>query len=342
MYKKVLPWRLFSHVAALVAACLSLAAPVAAAPQDQPLRVVASFSVLGDMVSQIGGDFIQLTTIVGPGGDVHSFEPRPSDAKALSEAQLLIVNGLGFEGWLPRLVQASGFKGVEVVASRGIAPRALSPEEAAAHSDEHAHKPGKNGGEGGQGNGAQPAQAGAVDPHAWQSLNNGIIYARNIASALIKADPAHAEGYRSRTEYYISEMKKLDAELRQVLQTIPEDKRKVVTSHDAFGYFARDYGVRFISALGISSDAEPSAKEIAGLIALIKQEGSPPVFLEKSTNSRLIKEVARQTGSQIGGTLYSDSLSAPDQPAGTYLGMIKWNAGQLLYALRPKENSQAH
>lgn len=306
----------------LMAACVLAGSPAAAAP----LNVVASFSILGDMVSRIGGDHISLTTIVGPNGDAHSFEPRPSDAKALANAQLLVVNGLNFEVWLPRLVKASGFSGVTVVASDGIVPRLLTNEEMAEYTDQdHADEAGS--GAAGRHN--------AIDPHAWQSLSNGMIYAKNIASALMKADPKNAKDYRSRAEIYISEMKKMDEEVRQVLATIPADSRNVVTSHDAFGYFGRDYGVHFIPALGISSDAEPSAQEMARLVKLVKQSHSKVVFLENVTSPKLAEQIARETGAKVGGTLYSDALAAPDRPAGTYLGMFSWNAGRLIYALKP-------
>lgn len=315
----------------LVAACLLACSAATAAPPKAPLKVVASFSILGDMVGQIGGDHIALTTIVGPNGNVHSFEPRPSDAKALSQAQLLVVNGLNFEGWLPRLEKAAGFNGTEVVASNGVVVRQLSDEDVAKHEDA------KDPGAGAYDDKAHPAE---VDPHAWQSLNNGMIYARNIASALIKADPLNAEDYRARAELYISEMKKLNDEIRQALTAIPEDRRRVVVSHESFGYFARDYGVQFISAMGISSDAEPSAKGLAELIKQVKATHSPAVFLENVSNPKLINQIARETGAKVGGKLYSDALDQPDQPAGTYLGMFKWNAGQMIYALKPGEGAK--
>lgn len=336
MLKKIkqyaLAQRLQAFVLATVAGLLASSVAVAAAPPKAPLNVVASFSILGDMVGQIGGDDIALTTIVGPNGDAHSFEPRPSDAKALAQAQLLVVNGLNFEGWLPRLEKASGFSGTEVVASKGIVARQLSEAEISEHEDGkgHAHGVGH----------IDEAHPGEVDPHAWQSLSNGMVYASNIASALIKADPANAEDYRARAELYISEMKKLDEKIRQTLATIPADRRHVVTSHDAFGYFARDYGVQFISAMGISSDAEPSAKGLAMLINQVKATHSPAVFLENVTNPKLIQQIARETGAKVGGSLYSDALDQPDKPAGTYLGMFKWNAGQLIYALTPGEDAK--
>lgn len=325
---------------AVLAGALSLAAAAPAAeraPAAAPLRVVASFSVLGDMVQQIGGDHIALTTIVGPNGDVHDFEPSPKDSKALAHAQLLLVNGLGFETWMPRLVQASGFKGLKVVATRGITPRRLSAGEQALERAEerrathgHGHSRGKH---------HEPEAAPTdVDPHAWQSLSNGLVYVQNITAGLIKADPAHAADYQSHADMYIAQIKALDAKLKQALAAIPEARRKVVTSHDAFGYFGLAYGVQFISATGISNEAEPSAKEMARLIDQIKKEHVPAVFLENVTNPKLIRQISRETGAEIGGELYSDALAAPDQPAGTYLGMFEWNAGKLIYALGPKQH----
>ncbi|OWT59273.1 metal ABC transporter substrate-binding protein [Candidimonas nitroreducens] len=311
---------------------LSAAVPAAAAdpaPGGAPLRVVASFSVLGDMVQQIGGDHIALTTIVGPNGDVHDFEPSPKDSKALAHAQLLVVNGLGFETWMPRLVQASGFKGLEVVATRGITPRRLSAGEQALERAEERHAR--------HGHERQRAPT-DIDPHAWQSLSNGLIYVQNITAGLIKADPAHAADYQSHANMYIAQIKALDAKLKQALAAIPEARRKVVTSHDAFGYFGLAYGVQFIAATGISNEAEPSAKEMARLIDQIKKQHVPAVFLENVTNPKLIQQIARETGAKMGGELYSDALAAPDQPAGTYLGMFEWNAGKLIYALDPKQH----
>jgi zinc/manganese transport system substrate-binding protein len=315
---------------------LAAAAPALAAepaPGAAPLRVVASFSVLGDMVQQIGGDHIALTTIVGPNGDVHDFEPRPKDSKALAQAQLLLVNGLGFETWMPRLVQASGFKGLEVVATRGITPRRLSAGEQALERAEE-----RRAGHGHEKRRQPEAAPTDVDPHAWQSLSNGLVYVQNITAGLIKADPAHAADYQSHADMYIAQIKALDAKLKQALAAIPEARRKVVTSHDAFGYFGLAYGVQFISATGISSEAEPSAREMARLIDQIKKEHVPAVFLENITNPKLIRQISRETGAKIGGELYSDALAAPDQPAGTYLGMFEWNAGKLIYALGPQQH----
>lgn len=309
----------------LVAALLG---STAYAAQAAPLNVVASFSILGDMVHQIGGQFISLTTVVGPDGDAHSFEPAPKNAKDLAQAQLLFVNGFGFEGWLPRLVKASGFQGTEVVVSEGVIPRPLTAHE---HEGER-HNADQVGARREMPDVAH--QHGSIDPHAWQSLDNGMVYARNIAKALAKADPVHAAQYQARATAYIAEMEALNVAIKHDLDAIPADRRKVVTSHDAFAYFGRTYGVRFIAAVGISNDAEPSAQEVAGIIDQIKKEHIPAVFIENITSPKLMQQIARETGAKVGGTLYSDALAKPGQPAGTYLGMFKWNAGQLISALR--------
>lgn len=297
----------------------ALAGPSFGATQPAPLNVVASFSILGDMAQEIGGTHIALTTIVGPDGDAHSFEPAPKDVRALAAAQLLIINGLAFEGWLPRLVKASGFAGHEAVASRGIVPRRLSAAEQALEDRE----------------GHGPSHPASIDPHAWQSLANGEIYAQNIAAALALADPAHAPEYASRADDYIQRMKVLDNHIKTAFAAIPAERRKVVTSHDAFGYFGQAYGVRFVAAAGLSNEAEPSAKDIAGIIDQVRKERVPAVFIENITSPKLVEQIARETGAKVGGTLYSDALAQPGQPAGTYLGMFKWNAQQLIDAVGP-------
>lgn len=291
------------------------------APAPTPvLQVVASFSILADMVREVGGDYVSVTTLVGAGTDSHSFEPSPRDSAAMAQAKVLFVNGLGFETWLPRLISASGFKGTQVIASKGITPRMLG-------SGQEAHAKGKK--HNGHSHGSM------VDPHAWQSLVNGMLYARNIAEGLAQADPPRAEIYRARADDYIKQMKKLDNEVRHALASIPAQRRRVVTTHDAFGYFGHDYGIEFISIVGLSNDAEPSARDLANIVDLVKRQHASALFLENAGNSRLIEQVARETEVNVGGTLFSDSLGQPDEPAGTYLGLIKWNAGQLIYALKP-------
>jgi len=288
----------------------------------QTLKVVASFSILADMVAQVGGDHISLSTIVGPDGDAHVYEPTPQDAKALAGAQLLFVNGLEFEGWLPRLVQASGFQGTQVVATQGITPLVFSEAE---HDDDHDHD-----------HDHEHAHAhGGVDPHAWQDLRLAQRYVNNITWALVQADPQHAETYRARSQAYVQQLAALDADIRARVARIPQARRKVVTSHDAFGYFAHAYDITFLAAAGISSQAEPSARDMARLIDQIRRENIRDVFVENITSPRLIEQLARETGARLGGVLYSDALSAK-APADTYLGMMRWNAQQLLGALEAR------
>lgn len=326
-------------IAALVGGALAVSAPLVFAATELPLRVVASFSILGDMVKEIGGEHVSLTTIVGPDGDAHTFEPTPRDAKALSQAQVLVINGLDFEGWLPRLLQAADFKGSQVLASKGVVVRHLSDghdkqasqeehEGHASHEEQDEHKSHAETGHHAHGD---------ADPHAWQSLTNGMIYAENIADGLSLADPDHRSYYKERAEIYIQQMKTLDTEIRQAFGEIPLDRRKVITSHDAFGYFAQDYGIQFLSVAGFSSQAEPSARDVAALISRARAEHISGVFIENTTNTKLIKQIARETTAKVGGILYSDALSAADQPASTYLGMFGWNAGQLIYVLKPTQ-----
>lgn len=307
---------------------LALAGGAQAAARD-PLRVVATFSILGDMVREIGGERVALTTIVGSNSDTHRFDPTPADAKALHDADVLVLNGLDFEPWLPRLMEASGFKGRRVLASEGVAVRRLGEGEketphdhareassghGAAHQEDHAH--------------------GDVDPHAWQDLSNGKIYARNIAAGLAKADPRNATYYEGRAAGYISRMKVLDAEIRAAINAIPAERRKVISSHDAFGYFAAAYGIEFIPVAGLSNQAEPSAQDVARIIRKAREAKVSGVFIENMSNPLLVQRIASESGALMGGTLYADALGPPDQPASTYLGMFSWNAGRLVYVLK--------
>lgn len=301
-----------------------------------PLKVVASFSILGDMVREIGKDHVAVTTLVGPDGDAHVYEPTPADASSLAGAALLVVNGLDFETWLPRLVAASGFKGTRVVATEGITPRPFaghgedSHDAAEAHdahedegpeADDHDHE-----GEGHH-------HHGSSDPHAWQSLANGVLYARTIAAALAKADPDNAAAYEANAAAYVASLEALDARIRAAFEAIPASRRKVVTSHDAFGYFGAAYGIAFIAPQGVSTEAEASAADVARIIDQIRARHITAVFVENITNTRLIAQIARETGAVVGGELYSDALSGADGPAPTYAKMFEWNAGQLARAM---------
>lgn len=268
------------------------------------LKTVASFSILGDMVSRIGGDRIELTTLVGPNADTHVYEPKPADAKLIAESSVLFVNGLGFEGWMTRLVEASGYKGPVIVASEGVKPREMEED------------------------GQQ-----ITDPHAWQDLSNGVLYASNIAAGLCKADPDGCDTYRKNAEAYQGELKAIDKDVRDKVATVPADQRKVITSHDAFGYFGAAYGIEFIAPLGISTDAEASAADVARLIEQIKATGIKALFIENMTDPRLIEQIASETGAKSGGELYADALSAPGEGAETYIDMFRHNIGLLATAM---------
>lgn len=325
-------------------AVCAVALGVAAAPQaaraegaagDGRLPVVASFSILGDIVRQVGGDDVRLDVLVGPMRDAHTFEPTPKDARALGQARVLVVNGLGFESWMPRLVEAAGFKGRTIEASRGVQPRRLDdgedgPEDHA-HED-HAHEEADGGGAHADAGHGHDHDHGGVDPHAWQDLANGVIYARNIARGLADADPAHASAYQARAEAYVRKLRQADAEWRRKLDAIPAGRRVLATSHDAFGYFGAAYGIEVMSVVGLSSEAEPSARAMADLVARIRAHHVRALFLEQGGNARALRQVAAETGVKPGGALYADTLDLPGHEASTYLGMFRWNTEQLLQA----------
>jgi zinc/manganese transport system substrate-binding protein len=287
-----------------VAAAGLIAAPLAArAVTPNQLSVVSTITILGDMVEQVGAGQVALTTLVGPNGDAHAFEPTPADVKALSTADLVVVNGLGLEGWLDRLIQASGYRGPIIVASEGVEPRQM--EEGAS----------------------------VADPHAWQDLRNGHRYVENIEAALADADPSHAAAYRQAAEQYLRAIDAMDAEVRKAIGEVPPDRRKVVSSHDAFGYFGAAYGVEFEAPQGINEDAEPSAADMKRLIDQIRREDIKVLFFENALSPRLIEQIARETGARIGGTLYADALSEPGGPADTYLEMFEHNLPLLRSAM---------
>jgi zinc/manganese transport system substrate-binding protein len=296
-----------NFLAALLFAASLFGLPANADAADK-IKAVASFSILGDMVQQVGGDRIELTTLVGPDGDAHVFEPTPADAKTLAEAQILFVNGLGFEGWMERLEKSSGFKGKVVVASEGVSPRTMTEEEGGKAEE-------------------------ITDPHAWQSLANGKLYVANIRDALIAADPDGKAIYEANAAKYLDEIAAEDDSVKEALAKLPEDRRKIITSHDAFGYFGAAYGLKVIAPEGVSTEAEASAKDVAKIIRQIRSEHIPAVFMENISDHRLLDQIARETGAKIGGTLYTDALSGPDGPAPTYLDMFRNNVGALTAAL---------
>ena len=319
---------------------LSLAVPTSAWSADGPVPVVATFSILGDMVKRIGGDRVAVTTLVGADGDAHIYQPTPADARAVSEAEILVFNGLEFEGWLDRLVEASGFGGVRVVATDGIQPIRLEDEDD--HDDDHGDHDdhaAKDDHEDDHADHDDHAAKddhhdhGVFDPHAWQDLANAVIYVDNITAGLAKNDPANASIYYGNRATYVAEIEALDAEIRKTLEGLPEDRRTIVTPHDAFGYYSEAYGLRFVAPQGLSTESEPSAGDVAALIRQIRDEGITAVFVESLTDPRLIEQIADETGATIGGTVYSDALSGPDGPASTYLDMMRHNAEMFAEAL---------
>ncbi|HEX6957900.1 MAG TPA: metal ABC transporter substrate-binding protein [Ferrovibrio sp.] len=311
------PVRLFPALLSLAAICLAVLLPLRpAAAAAAPLRVVATFSVLGDMAAAIGGEQVAVTALVPPGGDAHVYEPKPGDARTIAGAKLVIVNGLGMEGWIDRLIDASGYRGPVTVASQGIVPQTMRAEEA----------------DGGEADGGKAAAA--TDPHAWQNLANGMVYADNILAGLIAADPADAEIYRQRHAAYRAALEQLDAWVRAQIATVPQAKRRIITSHDAFGYFGSAYGIRFLAPVGISTDAEPSAAGVARLSQQIRREHVRALFIETMTDPRLMQQLAREAGAAIGPPLYSDTLSPKGGPADTYIRMFRHNVPAMVAAMR--------
>jgi zinc/manganese transport system substrate-binding protein len=264
--------------------------------------VLVSFSILEDIAREVGGGNVAVTSLVGRDANEHVFEPRPDQVRLLTQAQLFIVNGLGLEGWLTRLVQAARYRGPVVIATEGITPLTTT----------------------------EPGEATlSPDPHAWQDVSNGIVYARNIARALAGVDPARAEVYQQRFGHYEAELEALDRHVRGELGSIPAEKRRVITTHDAFAYYGKAYAVRFTAPEGLNTESEPSAKTVAALIRQIRREGIKALFLENISDPRLMEEIARETGAGLGPPLYSDALSGPNGPAPTYIRMIEYNTATL-------------
>ena len=264
------------------------------------IKVVSTFSILGDMVKNIGGDKIELTTLVGPNGDGHVYEPTPADAKSIANADLVFVNGLGFEGWIDRLVKASGYKGKIIIATKGIKDLKFEGE---------------------------------LDPHAWQDLSNGRIYIKNIKNALTDINPKNSDYYKKKFIAYDEILESMDKSTKDRFADISKKNRKVITSHDAFLYFGRAYDIDFRSPVGVTTESEPSAGELAALITEMRKDGIKALFAENITDPRLIKQLAREVNAEIGGTLYSDALSDASEPANTYINMFKYNVNELASVL---------
>ncbi|MEL6915348.1 MAG: zinc ABC transporter substrate-binding protein [Pseudomonadota bacterium] len=386
---------LLKSATALVAA--SMLAP-AAASADEPMPVVATFSILGDMVQRIGGEHIALTTLVGPDGDAHVYQPTPQAAAVVAGADVLFMNGLEFEGWIERLAEAASFDGSLVVATTGIEPLEFDDghgdhgEEEHASAEDHDHDHGEDHASAedhdhdhdedhasaedhdhdhgedhasaedhdhdhgedqasmddhdhDHDHGAEQASLddhdhdhaghdhGAFDPHAWQTIENAIVYVDNVTAGLAQADPENAATFYQNRADYVAELEALEAEIDAMMATIPPERRTVVTSHDAFGYLAAEYGLTFEAPQGLSTESEASAADVAELITQIREKGISAVFVETVADNRLIEQIANETGASIGGTLYSDALSSADGPAGTYVDMMRHNAMTLSQAL---------
>jgi zinc/manganese transport system substrate-binding protein len=271
-----------------------------------PLKIVASFSILANLARQIGGNHVAVASLVGPDSDIHSFEPRAGDAALLAKANLVIVNGLGLEGWMDRLIAASGYSGKIVTASDGVPPLAS----------------------------AQAGENAVSDPHAWQDIANARLYVERIMKALVAADPRNQEAYRRNGAALDAELAQLDAWVRAEIATIPPSRRLVISSHDAFGYFAHAYGVKFVAPVGLSTEDEPRARTLRNLAEQIRRSSIRTLLLENMSDPKLLRQIAAETGARIGGELYADALSAPAGPAGSYQAMMKHNVDVLIKAMR--------
>jgi zinc/manganese transport system substrate-binding protein len=286
----------------LLAGAIALLAAPAFAAVEKPLPVVASFSIIGDLAKEVGGDRVAVSTLVGPDGDAHVYQPTPADGRRIAEAKVIFVNGLGFEGWLERLIGAAKGKGAVVALGKGVAARA----------DEQ-----------------------GSDPHAWQDVANAKIYVAEIRDALVAADPDGAATYKANAAAYLARLDALDAEIVRTLAAIPQERRRLVSTHDAFGYFSARYGVEFIAPQGISTEAEASARDIARIIDSVRRNKVAAVFLENISDPRLARRISTETGARLGGTLYSDALSGPEGDGGTYIDMMRHNVRELAKALAP-------
>lgn len=295
------------HAVAAAFAALIVATPAAA---QEKLNVIATFSILADLVKNVGGDRVEVSSLVGPNSDAHVYSPTPADAKKLAASKVVVTNGLGFEGWMTRLIKASGFKGPVIVATKGVTPR----KTPGAHSHGgHSH--------------------GGTDPHAWQSVANVKIYVANIRDALVAADPAGKAAYEANAAAYLAKLDALEKEVIDAVARIPADRRRIITTHDSFGYFAAAYGVQFIAPQGVSTESQPSAKDVAKIITQIKRQKIPAVFMENVSDPRLLKQIADETGAKVGGTLYSDALTDEKGPAPTYIDLMRHNLGSFSAAL---------
>jgi zinc/manganese transport system substrate-binding protein len=274
---------------------------------QEKLKVVATFSILGDFVKNVGGDRVDLTMLVGPNADAHVYSPAPADAKKVADAKVVFVNGLGYEGWMSRLVKASGTKAPVAVATKGIR------ERKAAGGHGHSHR--------------------GADPHAWQSVANAKVYVANIRDALAAADPQSKAESEANATAYLTKLDDLDREVKEAVAAIPAERRKIITNHEAFGYFQQAYGLDFIAPQGVSTEAEPSARDLARIITQVKKQKIPAVFLENITDARMMQRISQESGARIGGRLFSDALTDANGAAPSYIEMMRHNLKTLTAAL---------
>ncbi len=330
------------------AAMLALSPLSAAVAQAAEVKAVASFTVLADVVSEVGGDRVEVTSLIGTNGDPHAYEPSPSDVRRVREADVVFMSGLGLEGWMGRLIDASGFKDRPVVVSENIHTREMgeeSHEHGHGHDESHGHEAAHGHGEGhddahghdDEGHGDGHHHHDGPDPHVWNSPANVEVWVDNIVTALSRADPAGSETYRANGEAYKQELESLDDYARAQFDAIPEDRRKVLTSHDAFGYLGDRYHVTFLSPLGMTTDSEASARDVANLITQMKEEHIGSYFFENSNDPRLVEQIANAAGAEPGGELYVEALSDADGPAATYADMFRFNVDQMVKAMKQND-----
>ena len=294
----------------LTPALLAVALPTSA---QAPIKAVATFSILGDLLAEVAGDKVELSVVVGPDIDAHAYQPRPTDARALADAKVLVSNGLGFEGWIDRLAKAAPFKGKAIVATTGVATLKAGTDQGHSHGHAHGHSHGQG-----------------PDPHCWQDVQRVRTYVANIARGLAEADPPNAAHYRERAQAYDRRLAELDAWVKAEIGRVPADKRRAITGHDSFRYFSSAYGVKFQSPRGYNTSSEPSARDVATLIREVREQRIKALFVENMTNPGLIDQIARESGAVVGPRLYTDALSGPDGPAPTYEKMMRHNVTALV------------
>jgi len=289
---------------------LAVALPASA---QAPIKAVATFSILGDLLAEVAGDKVELSVVVGPDIDAHAYQPRPTDARALAEARVLVSNGLGFEGWIDRLAKAAPFKGKAIVVTTGVATLKAGADQGHSHGHVHGHSHGQG-----------------PDPHCWQDVQRVRTYVANIAKGLAEADPPNAATYRERAQAFDRRLAELDAWVKAEIARVPADKRRAITGHDSFRYFSSAYGVKFQSPRGYNTSSEPSARDVATLIREVREQRIKALFVENMTNPGLIDQIARESGAVVGPRLYTDALSGPDGPAPTYEKMMRHNVTALV------------